>query len=336
MPLEFYRQLLQLTCAIITPARHLGGGAVDRSYGPPGRIATGDRGDLTREPRPAKRASTLEDTPMEATAFNLNNTYGVTPDQCARYRHDGHILLRGVAREEEIEQYRPLITGLVDEMALNQDIEVELDDSGPLFLEVTNLWRHRENIREFVFSRRFARIAATLMGVRGVRLYHDVALVKEPGGKPSPWHKDHYSWPLATHHTIKMWLALSDILPEMGGMVFATASHHGGYFPEVPISYSSHELFEEIIQDHKIPLVTYSLRAGDALFYSGETLHSALANTSTQRREVLAVIYFEDGTHVLAPNHEHRRADLQEFLPGLRGGDIAAGPLTPLLYASEE
>jgi ectoine hydroxylase-related dioxygenase (phytanoyl-CoA dioxygenase family) len=272
---------------------------------------------------------------MEATAFDLSRTYAVSADQCARYRHDGHILLRGVAREEEIDWYRPLITGVVDEIALKQDIEVELDNGGPLFLEVTNLWRLRENIREFVFSRRFAQIAAALMGVRGVRLYHDVALVKEPGGKPSPWHKDHYSWPLATHHTIKMWLALSDILPEMGAMVFATGSHHGGYFPEVPISYSSHELFEEIIHDRNIPLVTYSMRAGDALFYSGETLHSTLANTSAQRREALAVIYFEDGTRVLTPNHEHRRADLAEFLPGLQGGDIATGPLTPLLYTPE-
>jgi ectoine hydroxylase-related dioxygenase (phytanoyl-CoA dioxygenase family) len=278
---------------------------------------------------------TEEDLHMEATTENLTGTYAVSPDQCAHYRHDGHILLRGVARDEEIHRYRSLIAGIVDEIALKRDIEVAVEDEGPLFLEVTNVWRLRENIREIVFARRFARIAATLMGVRCVRLYHDVALVKEPGGRPSPWHKDHYSWPLATHHTIKMWLALTDVLPEMGGMVFATGSHHGGYFPEVPLSYSSNELFEEIIRNHHIPLVTYSMRAGDALFYSGETLHSALANTSSQRREALAVIYYEDGTRILPPTHEHRRADLAEFLPGLKAGDVAAGPLNPMLYESE-
>jgi len=30
------------------------------------------------------------------------------------------------------------------------------------------------------------------MGVQGVRLYHDQALIKEPGGKPTPWHQDYY------------------------------------------------------------------------------------------------------------------------------------------------
>jgi ectoine hydroxylase-related dioxygenase (phytanoyl-CoA dioxygenase family) len=78
------------------------------------------------------------------------------------------------------------------------------------------------------------------------------------------------------------------------------------------------------------------MKAGDASFHSGEILHSTHANNGSARREALAVIYFADGTRVMTPNHEHRQIDMAEFLPGLPPGDLAASPLNPLLYASDE
>jgi len=272
---------------------------------------------------------------METITFDLSKPYLLTPAQPAQYRRDGHILIPGVASPEEIDYFRPLITGLVDDSALSRDVQVRLDNTSTLFNAVSNVWQKNEAIRDFIFAKRFARIAAELMGVTGVRLYHDQALVKEQGGKSTPWHKDHYNWPLATHQTIKMWLALADISVEMGAMRFASGSHHGGSFPEAPPTHSSQELFDRIIHEHRIPTVTYSMKAGDASFHSGNTLHSALENTSTQRREVIAIIYYADGTRVMEPNHEHRQIDMEEFLPGLKAGDLAASELNPLLYQSK-
>ena len=271
---------------------------------------------------------------METTTFDLSRTYPITPAQAAQYQKDGHIFLRTVASHEEIAHYRPLITGLVDEIARTRDMHVQLDDLSTLYTEVSNVWRRSESIRRFVFAKRFARIAAELMGVKAVRLYHDQALIKDPGGSPTPWHKDHYYWPLATQHAIKMWLALSDISPDMGGLVFATGSNHGALFPEVPFSMNLQEVFCRVIKDHRIPTPSYTMSAGDATFHAGGTLHSALENSSTRRREVLAIIYYADETRVMVPNHEHRRVDLREFLPGLKPGDIAASDLNPLLYES--
>jgi ectoine hydroxylase-related dioxygenase (phytanoyl-CoA dioxygenase family) len=277
-----------------------------------------------------------EDLTMEMISCDLEKPYSITSDESAQFRRDGHILLHGVASAEEIELYRPLITGLVDELARGRSLQVKVDDTNPLFIQATNVWLKSEAIREFVFARRFARIAAELMAVRGVRLYHDQALIKEPGGYATPWHKDHYYWPLATHHTVKMWLALTDIQVDMGAMRFATGTHRSGMFPEIPISYDSQELFDRIIHDHKIPVVSYSMKAGDASFHSGDLLHAALANTSMQRREVIAIIYCDDGARVMKPNHEHRRIDMEEYLPGLTAGDLAASALNPLLYESDQ
>jgi|WetSurMetagenome_2_1015567.scaffolds.fasta_scaffold03284_2 hypothetical protein len=273
---------------------------------------------------------------MESTTCDLARPYLVTADQCAAFRRDGHVLLRGVVTPEEVEYYRRLIAELVDKHARIRDVRVAPNTIKPLLEYVANAWQKSDEIKELVFAKRFARIAAELMGVRGVRLYHDEALVKEPGSPPAPWHKDHYSWPLATHHTIKMWLALVNIRPEMAAIRYATGTHRAGQFPEVPPSYESDELFGRIIHDHKIPVVTYSMQAGDASFHSGEILHSTFANNSGTPREGLAVTYFADGTRVMTHNHEHRLADMAEFLPGLAPGDLAASAVNPLLYASDE
>jgi ectoine hydroxylase-related dioxygenase (phytanoyl-CoA dioxygenase family) len=131
-----------------------------------------------------------------------------------------------------------------------------------------------------------------------------------------------------------MWLALTDISQEMGAMVFATGSHHGGLFPEVSFALNNQEIFGRVIKDHKIPTTSYNLRAGDATFHSGDLLHSARDNSSTRRREVLAITYYADGTRIMESNHEHRKIDMREFLPGLMPGDIAASELNPLLYES--
>ena len=57
-------------------------------------------------------------------------------------------------------------------------------------VQVMNLWERDADVRKFVFGTRLARVAAELMGVSGVRLYHDQALCKLPGGGPTPWHAD--------------------------------------------------------------------------------------------------------------------------------------------------
>lgn len=58
-----------------------------------------------------------------------------------------------------------------------------------------NLCEHSQVVCEFVTGKRLARIAAELLEVEGVRLYHDQSLYKEPGGGITPAHADQYYWP---------------------------------------------------------------------------------------------------------------------------------------------
>jgi ectoine hydroxylase-related dioxygenase (phytanoyl-CoA dioxygenase family) len=264
--------------------------------------------------------------------FTLARRYPLASEQCEAYRRDGHILLRGVATQKEVGQYGPLITGIVDDVVRRRDRQKRLDDYSAMFTQVTNIWRMSEEAKPFVLAERFGRIAAELMGVKGVRLYHDQALIKEPGGRATPWHQDHFYWPLATEDTITMWLALVDIPPEMGSMSFATGSHRNAAIPQIPISDRSQEFFERLIHEGRTPTPHYALNAGDATFHSGDILHCAHGNSGSRRREVLTVIYYADGTRIMEPDHEHRRVDLEVFHPGCKPGDLAASELNPIIF----
>lgn len=53
-------------------------------------------------------------------------------------------------------------------------------------------------------------IIIDLVGVENVRLSHDQALFKEPGGGHTLGHQDKFYWPLDTDKMITIWMPLVD------------------------------------------------------------------------------------------------------------------------------
>jgi ectoine hydroxylase-related dioxygenase (phytanoyl-CoA dioxygenase family) len=195
---------------------------------------------------------------------------------------------------------------------------------------------HDARVRAFVFARRFARVAAELLEVDGVRLYHDQALFKEPRGGYTPWHQDQNFWPLDTDRTITMWMPLVDVPAEVGTMTFGSGSHRHGNLGDLFISDRSHRELEAKIRELGIEPRTHgALAAGDATFHAGWTLHSAPANPSATLREVMTVIYYADGVRVGPADHPIRAHDLRTWLHPCQPGELAAGELNPLLWSRE-
>jgi ectoine hydroxylase-related dioxygenase (phytanoyl-CoA dioxygenase family) len=264
---------------------------------------------------------------------DLSDEYSVPPEVAQQFQRDGHTVLRGLASADEIAAYRPVIEeATIADSRETRPME-ERDTYGKAFLQVPNLWRRHEAVRRFVFARRFAKVAADLLGVEGVRLYHDQALFKEAGGGRTPWHQDQYYWPFDGDQTITMWMPLVDVPPEIGTMTFVSGSHKLGYLGSYAISDESERTFDAMIKEKALSLETHgAAKAGDATFHAGWMLHSAPPNPTGVLRSVMTVIYFADGLRVSEPNSDAQAFDLKIWLPGLNPGDLAASEKNPLLY----
>jgi ectoine hydroxylase-related dioxygenase (phytanoyl-CoA dioxygenase family) len=241
--------------------------------------------------------------------------------------------VQGLASASEVSAYRPYLEAAAASGTYERRPIEERDTYSAAFLQSFNLWRVDEAARRFVFSPRFAKAAADLLGVSGVRLYHDQALFKEPGGGHTPWHQDQFYWPLETEKTITMWMPLADLDGRVGSMTFASGSHVSGKLRGHAISDESEAEFAQLVESEQLPEHTYgALRAGDATFHAGWTLHRAGANPTEHMRPVMTVIYFADGARVSEPDSAYQRFDLSVWLPGLNPGDPAASPINPRLW----
>ena len=262
----------------------------------------------------------------------LDDAYPLSQDQIEAYRRDGHVMLRGLLSPEEVAAYRRAILDAVERLNKETRPLEERDTYGKAFLQIMNLWVQDDNVRPLVLAKRIGQVAAKLMNVDRARLYHDQALFKEPGGGPTPWHQDQHYWPLETDDTTTMWMPLVDADTSMGTMRFASGSQTEGYLGDMPISDQSERLFEELVAKKGYRIVeSGAMKAGDATFHSGWTLHGAPGNSSDRMREVMTIIFFPDGTRVGPTDNQNRIADLNAWLPGLQTGDLAASEINPVL-----
>lgn len=269
-------------------------------------------------------------SPDHADSYRLGNR------EIAEYRNDGHILLKKVAPASSLEEIREPMREAVRTVMSAKDPQGRVEQYGGMFQQVTNVWRHHPALQAFIFAKRFAKIAADLMGVTGVRLYHDQALFKPPGGKGTPWHQDQFYWPLDTVHMITMWMPLVEVTAQSGTMLFASGSHKEGPLVDKAISGESDSFFEELIPRKGYPVVEYALEPGDATFHAGWTVHAAHANTGKVMREVITIIYYADGARIMVPDSKYRQVDMEVFHPGQKPGEVAASELNPLLFSRRD
>lgn len=268
----------------------------------------------------------------------LESPYPLTDEQVAAYQRSGFALLRSIASSDEVATYRTLITGMTDEFAKSYKPLAQRDTYGKAFIQLINLWQRDAAIAKFTQARRFARIAAELMGVDGVRLYHDQALYKEVGGGHTPWHQDQQYWPLDGVPCVTLWMPLVDADENMGTMRFASGSQILGYLGPQNISDDSEARFAQMIADEGFDVQAVgAMKAGDATFHNGWTLHGAPGNASpSTTREVMTIIYMASSAIITQPDTKQREGDLAAWFPGLKPGDPAASHLNPLLYHKEK
>lgn len=263
----------------------------------------------------------------------LDSKYELTQEQIAFYRENQYIKLKNVFTPELLDHYGKVISQRVKELS-TQDIPIEERDTySKAFLQIMNLWTQDEAVKEFVFSKRLAQIATELMGVTGVRMYHDQALFKEPGGGFTPWHADQYYWPLSNDNTITAWMPMQATPLEMGPLEFSAKSFQLQGGRDLKISDDSEQVISKKLRLGDFDRVVEGFDIGEISFHSGWLFHRAGPNTTEQMRQVMTVIFIDENMKLIAPKNENQQNDWDTWCPGAKIGEEINTPLNPVIYS---
>ena len=270
-----------------------------------------------------------------AAALDLDTPYKLSQNQIDQFREQGFIKLKNVLSPEVLQHYGREITKKVFELNTMNLPMAQRNTYQKAFLQIMNLWTKSDVVKEFVFSKRLARIATELMGTRGVRMYHDQALYKEKGGGVTPWHADQYYWPLSNPNTVTAWIPLQYTPADMGPLAFAARSQHMVFGRDLEISDESEAKLQQALKDANFEYVDTPFDLGEVSYHYGWTYHRAGPNTSDKAREVMTIIYMDQDMKLIEPKNLAHKSDWKTWMPGAKVGEVVNSPLNPVMYTRE-
>jgi ectoine hydroxylase-related dioxygenase (phytanoyl-CoA dioxygenase family) len=266
--------------------------------------------------------------------IDLDTACPLTREQIAAYRANGFIKLKHVLSAATLAHYGREITRLTIELNTQDKPLEQRSTYDKAFLQVMNLWEQSPLVGRFVMSERLARIAAELMEVDGVRLYHDQSLYKEPGGGITPAHADQYYWPLATDRTVTAWIPLQPVPENMGPLGFYARSQSESFGRDLGISDESEAKISANMARHGFEFASGAYDLGEVSFHSGWTFHKAGANRSTKPRSVMTVIYMDAAMKLVPALNAIQANDRDQWCPGALPGQVIDTRKNPVIYTA--
>ncbi|HRA66364.1 MAG TPA: phytanoyl-CoA dioxygenase family protein, partial [Caldilinea sp.] len=139
------------------------------------------------------------------------------------YRKNGYVVMHDFLSQEELQEWRDAVTDAVAERG-QQRILGQMGKPNEyyenVFVQRVNLWQDNPKVRKLMLDARLGKIAATLAGVEGIRIWHDQALIKKPYANPTAWHLDNPYWSFYSRDALTIWVALDDVTIENGCLWF--------------------------------------------------------------------------------------------------------------------
>lgn len=266
--------------------------------------------------------------------MDIDQPYALSPRQIAAFERDGFIKLKQVLSPSTLAHFGAEITRLTIKLNNQRKPLHERSTYDRAFLQVMNLWQHSAVVQQFVLGRRLGRMAAELLRVGGVRLYHDQSLYKEPGGGITPAHADQYYWPLTSDRAITAWVPLQAVPAEMGALGFYAGSQGVQFGRDLGISDESEAKISANMARHGFAFEVGPFDLGEVSFHLGWTFHKAGANLSTQPRSVMTVIYMDAAMRLARSLSPAQANDAAQWCPGMQPGQIIDTPMNPLIWSA--
>jgi len=259
----------------------------------------------------------------------LNASYELDPTAIKQFNRDGYVKLKQVISSGALALLRQEMEAtLRDDLGENPKLDFR---SGEM------MWLTNNIFRQFVLSPRIAEIAAALMRVQRVRLYHDNSLAKEPGCGRTPWHYDAEHFPIDSNNVCTAWIPLQPIPQNMGPLAFAVGMETCRLVESVESSRfdtSYDRTVGKIFAEHGVDVDDGPFGLGEISFHHSRSFHTAGPNNTKSSRMVLATTYFEDGACVV-PSPTMISGDWRKFMPGVDAGEPIRSRYNPVCFPRE-
>ena len=279
--------------------------------------------DVAAPPLPA-----LSPPSLPELAEELDSAYRLPQESIEFFRREGFVKLKHVCSPASLLLLRSALENLFAR-ALG-------DTTAMRFPSLEMMWTIDPIARAFVLSRRLARIAAELLGVDSVRLYHDNALSKLPGCGRTPWHYDAHHYPIASENVVTVWVPLQPTPRAMGPLAFARCIESWRRVADLPFSKFDDSYDRGIaaaLRDGGVAVEDGPFELGEVSFHHTRSLHTAGPNRSSLPRMALATTYLEAGAR-LVESPTLISGDFEKFMPDVKPGEPIASHLNPVVYGS--
>ena len=260
----------------------------------------------------------------------------ISNNQIKSYKEEGAILLKGVFIDW-VETLETGIEKLIKNPSPRERSYLPEDGTAKFFQDLCN-WNRIDEFKDFIFNSDIGKISSALMNSQFTRFFHDHVLVKEPGSSlATPWHQDLPYYCVDGVQNVSFWIPLDPISKEIC-LKCISKSHLTGKIHR-PKRFNGNDLYEndESIEvpdinanrnDYKI--LSWEIKAGDAIAFDFRTLHGASENVNKlSRRRIFSArivgddAFFVDRGGKGSPPFENIK---------LKTGDKLVGEDFPIIY----
>eukprot|EP01127_Copromyxa_protea_P005556 TRINITY_DN1546_c1_g1_i6.p1 TRINITY_DN1546_c1_g1~~TRINITY_DN1546_c1_g1_i6.p1 ORF type:complete len:262 (-),score=40.14 TRINITY_DN1546_c1_g1_i6:355-1140(-) len=206
--------------------------------------------------------------------------------------------------------------------------------------KLNNSWWINETIRSLVKAPEIGEIAASLLGVNEIRLWHDQAICKPGLGEETKddcgnigWHQDYGYWQVSdTSEMITAWVALQDTDTKNGTLMTITTSHKWGLVPGSASFFDRDmkKLEDQFKQYGSWEVVPSIMKAGQIAFHHALTFHGSGPNNTDTDRLAIAVHMQPGNCGYKSGNGYHH--NVKDLGPYAKDGDLFVGDSFPVLY----
>jgi 2-oxoglutarate-dependent dioxygenase len=260
-------------------------------------------------------------------------------EQVRAFHNDGFLILEeGLVSERALEGLRARYKRLFEgdyETGIRPDEVNWMPGRDPenRTRQLCNAWKSDSVVAAQVLSERTARLAAQLMGYRGIRILQDNVLWKPPGTKAIGFHQDSsYADYLIPPQMVTCWVSLDETTADAGPLEFVRGSNH---WPKTPPQRTQFHAPDDWLagaraaapEEAEFDVVPVIVKAGGGSFHHGLTWHGSAPNQSASVARMALVSHlipvetrFHETNVDVTYSRYRRRGDLsldESFFPVL-------------------